>query len=416
MTESIFTVQTPTSGDLSDAAPGLTLCTLWTPAVNGTVTGIRWFFPVTAPASNPIGVLYERTDDTTGTLLAQKTFTSVPSATWGTVMLDTPVSVTAGQYYYVGVWTPDRYVASADFFEGSSTVNGNLTAPADDPGIPRRNGRFNMSATPAYPNGQFNETSYFADILFEAGAQVTGFGVSNLGPLTGTAEGLVTVPGTLVTDLGALSAGAQGTVTGHGLAVSDLGLLTATAIGTVPDRPSPIQHLEDMMATMLACLCEATAARPSPPQHCCYRIGPEVAYDADIYTDLCCEGLAYVSLGDVYPVVDSFPEQSIVTQANQVCSFPSWAVNIKAGIIRCVPVGTDTEMPSCTDWNAAMVQHIFDTQSLASAACCFKQAWVFDVEPGMSVVIGPNSTTTPQGGCVERFITLQVQTSVCPAC
>lgn len=416
MAESLFTVQTPVSGNLSDAAPGLTLCTLWTPAVNGNVTGIRWFFPVTAPAVNPIGVLYQRTDDSTGTLLAQKTFTSVPSATWGTVMLDTPVAVTAGTYYYVGVWSPDRYVASADFFEGSSLVNGNLTAPADDPGIPRRNGRFNMSGAPAYPNGQFNETSYFADVLFESGAQVSGFGASNLGPLTGTASGLVTVPGTAVADLGALNGGAQGTVSGFGSASANLGLLTATALGTVPARTSPIQHLDDMLAAMLSCLCEAAATRPRPPQHCCYRIGEEVAHDADIYTDLCCEGLAYVSLGDVYPVVDSFPEQSIVTQANQVCSFPSWAVNIKAGIVRCVPTGTTNEMPSCTDWNTAMIQHIFDTQSLASAACCFKQAWISDIEPGMSVVIGPNSTTVPQGGCVERFITMQVQTSVCPAC
>lgn len=179
--------------------------------------------------------------------------------------------------------------------------------------------------------------------------------------------------------------------------------------------PTSIMNLQAIMDGLLQCLCEAAATRPFPPQHCCFRVGDEIAHDADLFADLCCEGLGYVTLGDIYPVVDSFPEQSIVTQANQVCSFPSWAVSLKMGLVRCAPVGTNESMPTCVDWNAAAVQGVFDAQSLASAACCFKAAWL-EAEPGLSFVIGPNSTTTPQGGCVERFVTVQVQTTVCPAC
>ncbi len=177
----------------------------------------------------------------------------------------------------------------------------------------------------------------------------------------------------------------------------------------------PIQRLEDISTILLSCLCEAASGRANPPMHCCLRIGQEVVHDADLFTDLCCEGLAYVSLGDIFPVVASFPEESIVTQANQVCSFPSWAVSMRMGIIRCSPVGTDTAMPTCEDWTAAALQGMVDAQSLASAACCFKQAWLV-LEPGLSVVISRNSTSSPQGGCVERFITIQVQTTVCPTC
>lgn len=179
--------------------------------------------------------------------------------------------------------------------------------------------------------------------------------------------------------------------------------------------PEPVQRLVEIVNTLLACVCEAAALRPNPPVHCCLRVGQEVAHDADMFDDLCCEGLGYVSLGDIFPVVDSFPEQSIVTQANQVCSFPSWAVNLKAGLVRCAPIGTDNAMPTCADWNAAALQGMYDAQSLSSAVCCFKQAWLV-LEPGLSVVIGPNTTTTPQGGCIERSITIQVQTTVCPSC
>lgn len=178
---------------------------------------------------------------------------------------------------------------------------------------------------------------------------------------------------------------------------------------------TPIMNLQGLAEIFLSCLCNAVATRAKPPLHCCFRLGDEIAQDADLYADLCCQGLAYVSLGEIYPVVNSFPEQSIVTQADQVCAIPSWAVSLRAGIIRCAPVGTNTTMPTCADWNAAMTQHILDAQSLAEAACCLKAGWI-QVEPGLSFVIGPSSTTTPQGGCTERSITVQVQTIVCPDC
>lgn len=178
----------------------------------------------------------------------------------------------------------------------------------------------------------------------------------------------------------------------------------------------PIVGLADIAELMLSCLCEAASGRANPPAQCCYRVGEEIAHDADAYTDLCCAGLAYVTVLDIYPVVDSFPEQSIVTQADWRCSIPSWAISLKAGIVRCAPTG-GLSMPTCADWTAAAQQGFLDAQSLAQAACCFKQSWQSSRQGrGLSVVIGPNSTSTPLGGCVERNITMQVQTTVCPTC
>lgn len=187
MSESLFTSQTP-AGQFSDGAPGLTLATLFTPAVDGTVTGIRWYFPSILPAGTVTAQLYSRTDDSSGTLLASGTFTSPTGGAWNTAAL-TSTPVTAGSYYYATIWTPDRYVVTTNFFL-SALVNGNLTAPASDNGIPRRNGRFAAGASPTYPTTSSNEPCYFVDVVFTAGGGATVDGAASLsaaGALAATA-------------------------------------------------------------------------------------------------------------------------------------------------------------------------------------------------------------------------------------
>lgn len=167
------------------------------------------------------------------------------------------------------------------------------------------------------------------------------------------------------------------------------------------------------------CLCTATEAQDNPPANCCYRLAGDVAFDASITQDLCCEGLAYVSFGDNWPSADSFPETDIIRQARSQCAPPSWGVSFKIGIIRCSPVGTDVSMPTCEDWTAAAMQAMADAKSLRTAACCFRDGYT-TIDPqldGMSVVIGRQTANTPQGGCVERSMTIDVQVpSVCDGC
>jgi hypothetical protein len=180
---------------------------------------------------------------------------------------------------------------------------------------------------------------------------------------------------------------------------------------------NPIQDLDVLTQLLLSCLCNSVAVRPNPPAHCCFRVGNEVAHDADLTTDLCCEGLAYVSIGEIHPVVASFRTSSTAAQANllHACGFPSWGVSTRMGIVRCIPVGDAVTMPSCTDWNTAFAQHLSDAQALAEAVCCFKQTW-FDIQLGMSVLVEANATTNPSGGCIERYVTMQIQTGACADC
>jgi hypothetical protein len=165
----------------------------------------------------------------------------------------------------------------------------------------------------------------------------------------------------------------------------------------------------------LACLTSVTAALPFPPGLVCYRVG-EAAHDIDQLQDLCCDGFAYVQLGDTFPSSSSFPEQDIIRQANTVCPPPAWAQALKLGIVRCVPVmGEDGSMPTCTEWTEAFQKNVVDTIALRRVACCLRQWLVGQTGPlfGMSMVIERQVQGAPLGGCVERTLNLTLQMMNC---
>ena len=172
MAESIFTVQTPANPDEDDGVE-LTLGTRFVPAVNGTITAIRWFFPASPVAGTINGRLYSWTSNTVGTLLASNDFTAPTPGAWNTTPVN--VAVTAGQPYVTAVYTPlGEYVSTGALF-ASAITNGNLTATADTPAA--ENGKF--IAANAYPDDSFNGNGYFVDVVFEAAAvsvPVTGAG------------------------------------------------------------------------------------------------------------------------------------------------------------------------------------------------------------------------------------------------
>lgn len=156
MADSIFTTQVPVIADANDAT-AYTLGTKWSANVAGEITHGRWYFPGTAPSGPVDWVLY---DDVSQAELGRATFTSTAPG-WQTVALATPVSYpTPGVEWIAAVETPDRYVATVNFFTTSgNVVSGALTAPAD-----AHNGRLGVGSV--YPAGTFNDSCYFADLVF----------------------------------------------------------------------------------------------------------------------------------------------------------------------------------------------------------------------------------------------------------
>ena len=167
----------------------------------------------------------------------------------------------------------------------------------------------------------------------------------------------------------------------------------------------------------LLCLADSYPVSGYAPADFCVRVGTSVTYDLDTMQDLCCEGLGYVFLGDTYPSSASFPEADIVRQATAVCPPVSWAQQIKVGIIRCIPTVTDDfgGMPTCTDWTLAFHKNVADIIALRRTACCMR-VWLNQQVGnllGMSMVIERQIQGAPQGGCVERSVTITLQQPNC---
>lgn len=153
------------------------------------------------------------------------------------------------------------------------------------------------------------------------------------------------------------------------------------------------------------------------PGEFCVRVGSTITYDVDMFRDECCTGLGYVALGDTYPSSESFPEADIVRQARSVCPPVTWGQQLKVGIIRCIPTVKDDlgTMPSCDDWETAFQKGVADIIALRRMACCMR-VWLTGQTGnllGMSLVIERQLQGTPQGGCVERSVTLTLQQPNC---
>jgi hypothetical protein len=177
----LFTSQTPAIADASDGTPGITTGTTMVFAEDGTVTGVRFYATSTVSGTYTAGLwTVDSSDAGTGTLLASKTMGGAPTGgTWNTVTFDTPVSVTTGVAYRVGIFSgAGRYVATVAFaeFAGGSggLTNGDIFAPPnnDNPvgAIVIKQGVFLIDAAFGYPTGGSGGTCYFVDVEYTAGA------------------------------------------------------------------------------------------------------------------------------------------------------------------------------------------------------------------------------------------------------
>jgi uncharacterized protein DUF4082 len=158
--ETLFTTQTPTGNYEEEAT---ILGTYFTPAVSGTITKIRWWFPSTGHFGGilPKAALFRTSDSVK--LSGDVTFVSDLWGTWNEVPLTTPVSVQAGTQYCAAIWTSGRYSASPGGSSPWPFTNGNLSTAINA-------GRFTSGASGNvdFPSSNFNNGCYFVDVVFIA--------------------------------------------------------------------------------------------------------------------------------------------------------------------------------------------------------------------------------------------------------
>ncbi len=126
----------------------------FTPNVNGTITGIR-FYKGPGNTGTHVGSLW----DSSGDLLGQVTFTNESVAGWQQANFSTPIAVTAGTTYTASYLAPGGGYAADAGALASAVTNGPLTVPASG-------GVYAYGTSSKIPDSTFNQTNYWVDVVF----------------------------------------------------------------------------------------------------------------------------------------------------------------------------------------------------------------------------------------------------------
>ena len=184
------------------SAPATCPCTIWpstaTPAATdpdtspvelgvkfrtssaGFITGIRYYKPSTSTGQH-VGSLWS----STGTRLANVTFTNETASGWQQASFASPVAVNANTTYVASYFTPARYSVTGAYFAGAPTVRGPLTALQN--GTDGGNGVYRYTSTAgAFPNNTYNTENYWVDVVFtESVTDTTAPTLTNRTPAPG---------------------------------------------------------------------------------------------------------------------------------------------------------------------------------------------------------------------------------------
>ena len=127
--------------------------------VSGSVVGIR-FYKGAGNNGTHIGLLY----NSSGTLLAQATFTGETASGWQQVSFATPVAISANTVYIAAYFSTSGYAVTNRYFLSSGVDNAPLHAL--QAGVDGVNGVYAYGSAPEYPTSCYADSNYWADVLF----------------------------------------------------------------------------------------------------------------------------------------------------------------------------------------------------------------------------------------------------------
>src|SRR5437868_11284332 len=154
----------------------------------GYITGVR-FYKGAANVGTHIGHLWS----STGTKLAEITFTGETASGWQQMLFTTPVAIVANTTYVASYFSSTGYYAYTNPFFTAATVNSPLTALAN--GTDGGNGVYIYAAASAFPNNTYQTTNYWVDVVYvtSIGPDVTPPTVSITAPAAGNVSGTINV-------------------------------------------------------------------------------------------------------------------------------------------------------------------------------------------------------------------------------
>jgi glucose/arabinose dehydrogenase len=165
----------------SNDGQGIALGVKFRSTQNGFINGVRYYKGAGTTGTH-IGQLWS----STGTMLAQATFTNETASGWQQALFSNPVAITAGVTYVASYHSPSGDFAATSSYFTQATINGPLRGLADgEDGV---NGLYKYSATPVFPNNGYQSSNYWADVIFttSSGGDATAPTVSSVTPLNGS--------------------------------------------------------------------------------------------------------------------------------------------------------------------------------------------------------------------------------------
>ena len=156
---SVFNSTYPTTVPSLNTGDSVELGMKFRSTVPGFITGFRYY-----KGAGVTGVHTGHLWSSTGTLLASKVFTNETSLGWQVATLTTPVAINANTTYVVSYFTESGNFSRTEFFFNQPVVNGLLKGLAN--GEDGGNGVYAYANTPTFPNGSFNSSNYYADVIF----------------------------------------------------------------------------------------------------------------------------------------------------------------------------------------------------------------------------------------------------------
>lgn len=148
------------------------------------------------------------------------------------------------------------------------------------------------------------------------------------------------------------------------------------------------------------------------PGNFCMIAGEQVSEDIDpiVGTDLCCEGMGWVRIGNRFPS-SNFPTADSVLKG---CLPVGWAQEIEVGILSCYHPGGDPSMASCAEKTEQAAFDVERINVLNQVACCFQARLQADSKlRGKLWTVTGLSVSGPRGNCVSRTMNVLVQLGRC---
>lgn len=175
--------------------------------------------------------------------------------------------------------------------------------------------------------------------------------------------------------------------------------------------------IQPVAEDLLLCFRNALLAEHGPtemptgtmPSEVCARVGEVASMDASMFEDLCCSGLAWVRVADIFSSATDFPTPDTLTVWSG-CGPRAWGVVFELGVMRCAPTGDINTIPTCEEWTALQENVMKDAKAMRQAFCCiFRQ---FDAG---SIALGSWVPLPTTGGCAGGTwqVTVQIINSEC---